>query len=141
MSLDVSPPPVPTLDNETDDEYRRGDLEIYLHDGAWEDAFNRWAGETDMDARTFGVATDLELFQRFDFFWDEIAQRVGYSAPGIPDDWQQHEYHEELTSWEDVSTINAELAEFGQTVCDVLKVEYIDWEDDEYGDDLDLPEY
>jgi hypothetical protein len=151
MTLDVTPPDPPELEAQLDvaeyddvdvdvDEYRREELERFLHEGAWERAFGEWTERTDMDERTFEVVTDLDLFARFDFFWDDFADRVGYHAPGIPEDWRQREIHPGLDSWGTVSTINAELTEFGQTVCDVLKSEYIDWGAD-YEPPDELPDF
>lgn len=132
MSLDVEPPPPPTLEavdaGEDGSTYRREELEAHLRAGAWDRAFDRWAETTDLPADTYAIARELGLFERFDFFWDEFAERVGYNAPGIPEDWQAANYHDELESWGQVSGINAALAEFGQIVCDVLVEEYLDAE-------------
>lgn len=151
MSLDVETPPPPELEgvdpNEYDDteivgetEYRRDEIETYLEEGAWARAFDEWAADTDMDEDVFEIVLDLELLRQFDFFWDSYAQRVGYHAPGIPEDWKERSYHPEIDSWETVSTINASLTELGQVVCDVLKGEYIDWES-EYEAPDDLPDF
>jgi len=151
MPLDVEPPPVPDLQPDMDaeeyddvnvevSEYRREELEAFLHEGAWDAAFDEWAARTDMDETVYDVVCDLELFSRFDFFWDSFADRVGYHAPGIPEDWRQRDIHPGLDSWETVSSINAGLTEFGQTVCDVLKDEYIDWNED-YEPPDELPDF
>jgi hypothetical protein len=150
MGLDVEtpdPPELPEVDAGTYDdvevqgeEYRRQELEDLLAEGAWADAFDEWAAHTDLDEEEFAVAEDLGLFEEFDFFWDDFADRVGYHAPGIPEDWRERELHPELDSWETVSGINAALAEFGDTVSETLKEEYIDWEADYEAPD-DLPEF
>ena len=152
MSLDVETPSPPELEdavdpNEYDDaevvgetEYRREELEAFLDEGAWEEAFAEWAASTDMDEQEFGIVLDLDLLGRFDFFWDAFAERVGYHAPGIPEDWKERDIHPELDSWGTVSAINAGLTELGQIVCDVLKDEYIDW-DTEYEAPDDLPDF
>lgn len=141
--MDVGMPEPPTLDVPDDqtDDYRRQEIEVHLEEGAWEEAFTQWLAETDLEEDAYEIALDLGLFGDFDFFWDEFAQRVGYAAPGIADDWDQHEYHPDLTSWRQVSSINAGLAELGQRICDLLKDDYLEWEDDDWGDDLDLPSY
>lgn len=141
MPPDVQRPDPPTLEAVDDDRYRRQEIDEHLEDGAWADAFDRWWATSTIDSDAYVIARDLGLFDDFDFFWDDIAQRVGYSAPGIPDDWDQADYHEELTSWRQASSINAGLAELGQLVCDILKDDYLDWEDDDWGDDLDLPSF
>ncbi|MEZ3143588.1 hypothetical protein [Halobaculum sp. MBLA0143] len=147
MSLDVPLPEPPSLDTvdpseyeDADvggDEYHREDLEESLREGAWETAFEDWAAETSLSADEWAVVTDLELVSHFDFFWDDFADRVGYHAPGLPEDWQERDLHPELESWATVSGINAGLTELGQRVCEVLKEEYVDWESEfEAPDDL-----
>ena len=86
------------------------------------------------------ISADGTLFAGFDCFWDDFADRVGYHAPGIPEDWQAREYHPELDTWGTVSAINAELTEFGQIVSVTLKEEYVDWEA-EYEPPEDLPDF
>jgi hypothetical protein len=150
MGLNVdtpTPPELPEVDTgEYDDvdvqgtDYRREELESLLADGAWADAFEEWAAHTDLDAEEFAVAEELGLFAEFDFFWDDFADRVGYHAPGIPEDWRERNLHPELRSWETVSAINASLAELGDTVSRTLKEEYIDWEA-EYEAPDDLPDF
>jgi hypothetical protein len=151
MTLDVAVPEPPELEafdpNEYDDaevvgdtDYRREEIEVFLGDGAWEQAFAQWQEDTDMEQTTFDIVRDLGLLEQFDFFWDSHADRVGYHAPGIPEDWKERNYHPDLDSWGTVSSINASLTELGQLVCDVLKDEYIDWET-EYKAPDDLPEF
>ena len=151
MSLDAEPPAPPTLQsvdpNEYDDaeivgdtDYKRDELEAFLEEGAWETAFEQWAAETTMTERTFDIVLDLELIEQFDFFWDSFAERVGYHAPGIPENWKEQNYHPDLDSWGTASAINAGLTELGQIACDVLKDEYIDWESDYEAPD-DLPDF
>jgi hypothetical protein len=151
MALDVSVPDPPSLEAavEADDyedvdvqgeDYRREELDRYLAEGAWATAFERWAAETALTGEEFAIVTDLDLIERFDFFWDDFAGRVGYHAPGLPEDWRERDIHPDIDSWGTVSGINAGLTELGQVVCDVLEAEYIDWEADFQGPD-DLPEF
>ena len=151
MSLNVDPPAPPELQqtdpNEYEDadvvgdtDYKRDELETLLREGAWEDAFSEWAAETDMDEAEFRIVDELEMIQQYDFFWDSFAERVGYHAPGIPEDWKERDYHPDLASWGTVSAINAGLTELGQITCDVLKNDYIDWET-EYEAPDDLPDF
>jgi hypothetical protein len=151
MGLEVDPPAPPELSAGLDadayddvdvqgDDYRREELQAFLEDGAWERAFDEWAEHTEMDESAFAVATDLDLFSEFDFFWDDFADRVGYHAPGLPENWRERDIHPGLDSWGTVSAINAGLTELGQIVCDVLKDEYIDWEADYEAPD-DLPDF
>ncbi|WP_336344760.1 hypothetical protein [Halalkalicoccus ordinarius] len=151
MSLNVEMPEPPELreidpaeydDAEVvgDTDYRRDELEGFLRDGAWDQAWDEWAAHTDVDEEEFAIVRDLELIRRFDFFWDAFAERVGYHAPGLPEDWKERDLHPELDSWSTVSSINAGMTELGQIVCDVLKDEYIDWESD-YEPPDDLPDF
>lgn len=151
MSLNVEMPEPPELreidpaeydDAEVvgDTDYRRDELEGFLREGAWDQAWDEWAAHTDVDEEEFAIVRDLELIQRFDFFWDAFAERVGYHAPGLPEDWKERDLHPELDSWNTVSSINAGMTELGQIVCDVLKDEYIDWESD-YEPPEDLPDF
>ncbi len=151
MSLSVEPPDPPTLEamdpNEYEDaeivgetDYRREEIEDFLRDGAWEQAFEEWAAGTDMNEDEFRIIRELGLIERFDFFWDSHAERVGYHAPGLPEDWKEREIHADIDSWGTVSAINAGLTELGQVVCEVLKAEYIDWET-EYEAPDDLPDF
>ena len=150
MSLNVETPDPPELrevdPNEYDDaevsggEYRRDELEAFLREGAWEEAFTQWARGSDLDAEEWAVVEELELVSRYDFFWDDFADRVGYHAPGLPEDWKERDLHPGLDSWGMVSGINAGLTELGQIACEVLKDEYIDWEA-EYEAPDDLPEF
>ncbi len=152
MSLDVETPPHPELqaaasveeyddvDVQEDADLRREELEAFLEDGAWEEAFNQWAEHTDLEETEFHIARELGLFERFEFFWDDFADRVGYHSPGIPEDWKERELHAELESWSQASGINAELAELGRTVAELLGQEYVDWEADYEAPD-DLPEF
>ena len=140
MPLDVAIPDPPQLEASLDPDeyedvevvadadYRRTELQTFLEEGAWEAAFDRWTASTQVTAEEFAIVEDLNLIQRFDFFWDDFADRVGYHAPGLPEDWQERDIHPALDSWGKVSSINAGLTELGQIVCDVLADEYIDWE-------------
>lgn len=150
MTLDVDPPEPPELaavdPNEYEDaevaggEYRRDELEAFLREGAWREAFAEWAAGSDMDEADWEIAVDLGLVSRFNFFWDDFADRVGYHAPGLPEDWKERQIHPGLTSWGQVSAINAGLTELGQVVSDVLKEEYIEWESEFEAPD-DLPDF
>lgn len=150
MALNVEPPDPPTLPRNDADEYddldvkgtdyRRDELEAFLEEGAWKEAFETWADRTDLEDDAFAIAEELGMFESFDFFWDDFADRVGYHAPGIPEDWKERDLHPDLGSWETVSGINAAMAEFGETVSRTLKERYVDWEAD-FEAPEDLPEF
>ncbi len=149
--LQVETPPPPSLNSVDpseyddadvggDDDYRRAELEEFLREGAWEEAFGRWAESTSVSEEEWAVVRDLDLVAEFDFFWDDFADRVGYHAPGLPEDWKERDLHPDLDSWGAVSSINAGLTELGQVACDVLKDEYVDWEA-EFDAPDDLPDF
>jgi hypothetical protein len=165
MALDVSTPDPPDLSPAVDPEeyedaelggpaneydaardeadpndYRRAEIADALAAGAWDEAFGRWAATASVDESAWRVVEDLDLVSEFDFFWDGFAGRIGYHAPGVPEDWKEREYHPEIESWATVSAINAGLTELGQTVCDVIQEEYVDWEQD-YEAPEDLPDF
>jgi hypothetical protein len=92
MTLDVDRPDPPELEetdpNDYDDaevvgdtDYKREELESLLREGAWEQAFEEWTEDTDLDEREFAIVAELDMIQHFDFFWDAFADRVGYHAP------------------------------------------------------------
>lgn len=151
MSLDVDlpepPEPADVDPNQYEDaevvgdtDYRRDEIRELLREGAWEDAFEQWAATADVDEEEWAIVEDLALIERYDFFWDDFADRVGYHAPGLPEDWKERNLHPDLDSWSQVSSINAGLTELGQIVCEVLKDDYIDWEASYEAPD-DLPEF
>lgn len=150
MSLDVTPPDPPKLQSVDpnqyedasveSDEYHREDLQRFLREGAWVEAFEQWAATASIGEAEWRIVEELDLVDRFDFFWDDFADRVGYHAPGIPETWKEREVHPDLKNWGQVSGINAGLTELGQVVCEVLKENYIDWESSFEAPD-DLPDF
>jgi len=152
MSLDVETPDPPELESGADlsdyddvdepnaNDTHRDDLEAFLREGAWDEAFGEWARQSDLDESEWQIVLDLGLIERFDFFWDDFADRVGYHAPGLPEDWKERDLHPDLDSWSTVSAINAELTEFGRIVSDRLKADYVDWDADYEAPD-DLPDF
>jgi hypothetical protein len=152
MPLDVSTPDPPDLDpaaavDDYDDaevagdaDLRKEELQAFLEAGAWAGAFEEWAAETGLSADAYAIVADLELLARFDFFWDDFAGRVGFHAPGLPEDWREREVHPDLDSWATVSSVNASLTELGRTVANRLEADYVDWDADYEAPD-DLPEF
>lgn len=151
MGLQVEPPeppelPVSVTADEYEDvdvqgqDYRRDEIEETLADGAWEEGFSQWTEHTDLTEDEYQIVTDLGLLEEFDFFWDAFAGRVGYHAPGLPEDWKERSIHPDLDSWEKVSSINASLTELGQVVSEVIKDRNPEWEADYEAPD-ELPDY
>lgn len=138
MQLPQSLPEPPDLEpheSDWDDEsayesvdHRRDEIQAVLEDGAWERALNEWAEHTDWDETDFEIATDLGLFEAFDFSWDPDDERIEYHTPEVPDDWRDRDLHPALDSWTLVSKIDEGLADLGRVVAEVLQTEYVDWE-------------
>lgn len=139
MGLAVDTPDPPELTDGdtavTDDrrisegmDVHRSDLETALREGAWDRGFGEWAEHTDLEQADWAVVEDLDLVSEFDFFWDGSEGRVGYTSPGIPQNWRQRDLHPNLDSWSKVSTINAALADLGRVVATILTEEYTDWD-------------
>lgn len=93
MSLDVERPSPPSLDTEVDaaeyddadvtgaDDYRREELQSFLDDGAWADAWTDWTQTTQLTDHEFQIAQALGPLTDFDFFWDNI---TAYRIRPIP---------------------------------------------------------
>lgn len=66
------------------DDYRREELEQFLHEGAWDQAFTQWATDTGVDEAEFAIIQDLGLIQQFDFFWNfnQTTQIIFHSKSG-----------------------------------------------------------
>ncbi|WP_416841388.1 hypothetical protein [Haloferax sp. DFSO52] len=136
MSLDVENPSSPDLTNRgtpiefspdesigSEADFRRAELEEFLHDGAWKEAFEEWAVYTDLSDREYEQVLDLGLLDQVDFFWDPSASRVRFAIPPIPHEWP---------NGTDISSkVSAELTDLGQTVVEMLEDGYIDWASDE----------
>jgi hypothetical protein len=141
MALDIDVPEPPDLSNrgtpsdfdweaETigDEDFYREDLEDLLQEGAWETGFDEWAGHADLDAEQARIVDELGLFQKFDFYRDPTDDRIGYEAPTMPEDWQEHEAAESLDS-SAVSLIDNALDDLGRTVQEALE-DYVERSDD-----------
>lgn len=150
MTLDAETPDPPTLhgpqnpgdydavdeqEDETGDNYRREDLAEFLHDGAWEDAFDEWAEHTYLTNEEFQIVRDLGLVEEFDFYWNPSAEDVGYRAPAVPDELPDT-YDETLESG-DIQGIDEALDELGRTVSEMLENDYIHRDSSEFGYDWD----
>jgi hypothetical protein len=148
MALPIEVPEPPTLEHGADvpdadgdtDEYRRAEIETYLQEGAWTTAMEEWGASTELADGSIEIAADLGMFAEFDFFWDPFALRIGYHAPGIPEDWQERNYHDRLDSWKTVSAINAAMATLGSIAAELMEEEYAEWETEPETPD-DLPDF
>ena len=142
MSLDVEVPDPPALrgpqsrgeydaidmtDERPEDDYRRGEVENFLREGAWQDAFEAWAEATFMSEAEFEAVLRLGLLQGYDFFWDPATGDVGYRAPRVPDDAR------EQLGEGDAEGVDEELDSLGRIVTEVLENDYLLREDETFG--------
>lgn len=114
-------------DDTIDDDYRREELEEFLQDDAWDDAFGEWAATTSLTTEDLEFVTDLGLIDRYDFYWNPRTDDVGYIAPTIPDDARGS------IDPGDADEIDAELDELGRVVTEVLENDYLLRDDEDEG--------
>ncbi|MDG5775038.1 hypothetical protein VB773_16325 [Haloarculaceae archaeon H-GB2-1] len=139
MVLDVPVPDPPSLSGpqtrgdyeayggplDTEDDYRREEVETILQDGAWRDAFEEWAGDTGMIAAEFEIVAALDLVDQFDFYWDPASDEVGYRAPELPPDARE--------DVDDPQNVDLELDSLGRTVSEMLENDYLLRDDETFG--------
>ncbi|QLG29160.1 hypothetical protein HUG10_17200 [Halorarum halophilum] len=141
MTLNVEVPDPPSLrgpqsredydavvepDDDPGDDYRRGELETILRNGAWTDAFREWADGTGLAEREFRTVVRLELIDRFDFYWDPSEDEVGYRAPEFSDE-ERGEFER------DEDLVEDELDTLGRVVSEMLENEYLPRDDERWG--------
>ncbi|MFC7203246.1 hypothetical protein ACFQJC_06945 [Haloferax namakaokahaiae] len=139
MGLDVPTPNPPASYREArDDEYvtdrsRRAEIQAYLTgvENAWTEAFTQWSIDTSLSLDEYQLVLRVGLLDEFDFYWDDERQRIEYTAPKIPDEWEQLDEFDSLDSWATVSAINDELDELGDTVAGVLTDYYVSWDSED----------
>lgn len=142
MTLDVEVPDPPSLrgpqsredyeaiaepDDDPGDDYRREELETFLRDGAWADAFEEWSNGTAISEEEFGTVVRLDLIDEFDFYWDPAADEVGYRAPEISDEARREFERDEVDLVED------ELDALGRVVSEMLENDYLLRDDETFG--------
>lgn len=147
MTLDVDVPEPPQLTNRGiprdyasveavsgPDELRRDEIDAFLRDGAWNEAFEEWADYTDLTPEEFDVALEVGLVQRIDIFWDPTEARLRSDVPPIPDGWHEQADVAPSDARELAAMLEAELADLGRTVVEMLQDAYVDWTDPEPAD-------
>jgi len=140
MALDVSVPDPPSLHGpqtrgeyeaidpeivDTEDDYRREEVEGFLEAGAWQDAFEEWWDRAGVSAEEFGVVEEHGLIDAFDFYWDPASDEVGYRAPTLPDTIR--------AEFEDPGEVDMELDSLGRIVSETLENDYLLRDEDEFG--------
>jgi hypothetical protein len=137
MHPDVSTPDPPTVSRASrDDGYadgaKRADIQAYLAgtENAWDEGFSEWAAETSLTEAAYRAVAAVGLFDEFDFYWDETADRVAYTAPQLRSDPETTRRLSALDTGESASAIDEELDELGATVAGVLTAYFVGWEAD-----------
>ncbi|WP_411968740.1 hypothetical protein [Haloferax sp. YSSS75] len=135
MALDVDSPNAPDLTNRgiptevdlsetfgTESDYRREELQEFLRDGAWKEAFEEWAKYTDLSDAEYEAVLDRGLFEQIDFYWDPVEERIQSVVPEVSDEWPGEN---------DISSkVRTELSDLGDAVTEMLEVSYVDWSSD-----------
>mgnify|MGYP006279523503 CR=1 FL=1 len=140
MALDVETPAPPDLTNrplptaidpdtvvDATGDLRRGELETALRDGAWDDAFDEWTEYTDLTDEEFRAVHDAGLIDELDVYWHPDAGSIEFETPPIPDTVGGDAARAARTE--------AELADLGEILTDVLADGYLDWEEPGNDDD------
>lgn len=109
------------------DDYRREELETFLRDGAWADAFAEWAEHTFVSVEEFETVRRFGLLDRFDFYWDPATDEVGYRAPVLPEEARA------AFEDDDADAIDAELDSLGRVVSEVLESDYLLRDEETFG--------
>lgn len=142
MAIDVPVPDSPSLhgpqprgeyeaiDNPVenpDDDYRRTELATILASGAWDDAFEEWAAQTELTPANFEVVVEYNLIDEFDFYWDATTDEVGYQSPTLP------QAARDGLDTEVVGNIESELDTLGRVVSEMLENDYLLRADEAFG--------
>ena len=116
-------------EEDVEDDYRRSEIENFLQDGAWEDAFGEWADTTSMTEADLELVLEYDLIDEYDFYWEPQTDDVGYIAPTLP------AAAEETLGGADSSELEAELDTLGRVVTEVLENDYLlrDDADEQFG--------
>lgn len=100
-------------------DLRREELEAFLRDGAWSEAFKEWAEYTDLSEAEYERVRDFGLLEELDFYWDPVEERLRFEVPALP---------AALAEQADLaSKASAELTDLAHTVVERLEDGYVDW--------------
>lgn len=142
MGLDVEIPDPPSLygpqprdgyeaidmtDQDTEDDYRREEIENFLLDGAWEEAFGQWADTTSLSEQEFREISNLGVIDQFDFYWDPATDEMGYMAPSLPEEAR------DTFGSGDIREFESELDSLGREVSEMLENDYLLRDDEQFG--------
>jgi hypothetical protein len=112
-------------DQEIEDDYRHEELEQFLQAGAWQDAFEQWATETDVTADAFQTLVERGVLDRFDFYWNPQTDETGYRAPALTPD--------ERRTVDDPDVVELELDTLGRIVTEFLENDYLLRDEGDFG--------
>ena len=110
-----------------EDDYRREEIETILASGAWNDAFEEWAAQTELTTATFELVVEYDLIDEFDFYWDATTDEVGYQSPRLP------QAARDVLDTEVVDDIEFELDTLGRIVSEMLENDYLLRDDETFG--------
>lgn len=150
MGLDVDVPDPPRLrgpqgvgdydsvdegepEDEVGDDARREELAGFLRAGAWERAFEEWAGNTMLDEDEFELARELDLFEAIDLYWNRATGDVGYRVPPVPSRRELPSPYDEQFDAGTLGNVEEEIDDLARTVTEVLEAEYVDADGEEFG--------
>jgi hypothetical protein len=138
MAIDTTVPRPPDLTNRptpadlqeaSEVDVRRREIDGILGEGAWQEALDEWAQYTDCTAADVERAEALGLFRALDFYWDAEADRLRYVVPAVPDEWAEAD--EDCL---DATSLQEELDDLGHLVAETIARDYVDWGEAEAGD-------
>lgn len=140
MALDASVPTQPDLTNRglpaaldpgaDSGNLHRAELEAVLADGAWREGVAEWAQYTELNPADVELAEALGLFRSLDFYWDDVADRLRYVVPAVPEDWDDRAGSEGVSR----AILQEELDGLGRTVAEIIATDYVDWGEGEPAD-------
>ena len=112
-------------DQETEDDYRHEELEGFLREGAWQDSFEQWVGQTYLSARELKALDDRRLYDEFDFYWNPATDEVGYRTPDLS--------AADREAFDDPGDVEEGLDTLGRIVTEVLENDYLLRDEETFG--------
>lgn len=111
--------PADVLDSTGD--LRREELEQALRDGAWDDAFEDWTEDTDLNESEYRAILDAGLIETLDFYWDPYDGGVEFELPSVS---------ERLADRSKLAGLaESELTDLGEAVTKRLDDGALDWDE------------
>lgn len=140
MALTVESPDPPEITNRgvpaafdpaesyaSEADFRREELQEFLDEGAWKEAFDEWAEYTDLSAEEYEQVQEFGLVGQLDVFWDPVEERLRAAVPDVPTDW--------AGGTDLASKVGNELSDLGDAVVEMLEDGYVEWGTDEQSEE------